>query len=169
MVAPVVLVIGVIIGYPLVRGIYLSLTDANERNVERTIGVNHIPATYEFVGLDNYAGGPHRRAFLDRFGWTLVWTVACVPSPSCLGLALANMLNRGSRGRTFYRMALILPWAVPAFVSVFAWRLPLQRGQRHPQQDAGPVAASTRSRGSTTPPGPSSRSSPSTSGSACRS
>ncbi|MGW0901855.1 sugar ABC transporter permease, partial [Streptomyces goshikiensis] len=40
MVAPVVLVLGVIIGWPLVRGVYLSLTDANERNVGRTIGAN---------------------------------------------------------------------------------------------------------------------------------
>ena len=39
MVAPVVIVIGVIIGYPLARGAWLSLTDANEANVERTIGV----------------------------------------------------------------------------------------------------------------------------------
>ncbi len=55
MVAPVVLVIGVIIGYPLARGVYLSLTNATEANVARDIGVNHIPATYDFIGLDNYA------------------------------------------------------------------------------------------------------------------
>ena len=54
MVAPVVLVIGVIIGYPLGRGIYLSFTNANEPNVAQNIGVNHIAATYDFVGLDNY-------------------------------------------------------------------------------------------------------------------
>ena len=33
------------------------------------------------------------------------------------------MLNRTLRGRTFYRLALILPWAIPAFVSVFTWRM----------------------------------------------
>jgi len=51
-----------------------------------------------------------------------VWTVACVSVTFVLGLGLANMLNRRIAGRSFYRMLLILPWAVPGFVSVFAWR-----------------------------------------------
>ncbi|WP_043264077.1 sugar ABC transporter permease [Streptomyces sp. CT34] len=123
MVAPVVLVIGVIIGYPLVRGGYLSLTDANEANVERSIGMNHIPATYHFVGLDNYRAVLADSVFWNRLGWTVVWTVACVSLTFLIGLTLATMLNRTLRGRTFYRLALILPWAVPAFVSVFTWRM----------------------------------------------
>ncbi|WP_398780206.1 carbohydrate ABC transporter permease [Streptomyces sp. NBRC 110611] len=123
MVAPVVLVIGVIIGYPLVRGVFLSLTDANEANVERHIGVNHIPATYTFTGLDNYQAVLTDGVFWDRLGWTVVWTVSCVGLTFLIALTLANMLNRKLRGRTFYRLALILPWAIPAFVSVFTWRM----------------------------------------------
>ncbi|MFE5714534.1 carbohydrate ABC transporter permease, partial [Streptomyces sp. NPDC056501] len=122
MVAPVIIVIAVIIGYPLIRGIYLSLTNANERNVARSIGVNEIPATYEFVGLDNYADAITGSQFLSTLGWTLVWTVACVSLTFALGLALANILNRKIAGRSAYRLMLILPWAVPGFVSVFAWR-----------------------------------------------
>ncbi|MFF3547194.1 carbohydrate ABC transporter permease [Streptomyces platensis] len=123
MVAPVVLVIGVIIGYPLVRGVFLSLTDANEANVERNIGVNHLPATYKFTGLDNYRAVLSDGVFWDRLGWTVLWTVGCVSLTFLTGLALANMLNRTLRGRTFYRLALILPWAIPAFISVFTWRM----------------------------------------------
>ncbi|WP_410097642.1 carbohydrate ABC transporter permease [Streptomyces sp. Isolate_219] len=123
MVAPVVLVIGVIIGYPLVRGVFLSLTDANEANVERSIGVNHLPATYKFTGLDNYQAVLSDGVFWDRLGWTVLWTVGCVSLTFLTGLALANMLNRTLRGRTFYRLALILPWAIPAFISVFTWRM----------------------------------------------
>ncbi|MFJ9419260.1 carbohydrate ABC transporter permease [Streptomyces sp. NPDC101227] len=123
MVAPVVLVLGVIIGYPLVRGVFLSLTDANEANVQRDIGVNHIPATYKFTGLDNYKAVLSDEVFWDRLGWTVLWTVACVSLTFLIGLTLANMLNRTLRGRTFYRLALILPWAIPAFISVFTWRM----------------------------------------------
>ncbi len=123
MVAPVVLVIAVIIGYPLVRGLYLSLTDATEANVARDIGMNHIPATYTFVGLDNYTAVLSDGVFWSRLGWTVVWTVACVGITFALGLTLANLLNRKMKGRTFYRLALILPWAIPAFISVFTWRL----------------------------------------------
>ncbi|MFF2810429.1 carbohydrate ABC transporter permease [Streptomyces sp. NPDC058000] len=123
MAAPVVLVIGVIIGIPLVRGVYLSLTDANEANVERSIGMNHIPATYHFTGLDNYRAVLTDGVFWDRLGWTVLWTVGCVSLTFLTGLALANLLNRQLRGRTVYRLALILPWAVPAFISVFTWRM----------------------------------------------
>ncbi|ARF59405.1 carbohydrate ABC transporter permease [Streptomyces gilvosporeus] len=123
MVAPVVLVIGVIIGFPLVRGVFLSLTDANEANVQRDIGVNHIPATYKFTGLDNYTAILTDDVFWNRLGWTVLWTVACVSLTFLLGLTLATMLNRTLRGRTFYRLALILPWAIPAFISVFTWQM----------------------------------------------
>ncbi|MEU1147788.1 carbohydrate ABC transporter permease [Streptomyces sp. NPDC005863] len=123
MVAPVVIVIGVIVGYPLVRGMYLSTTDADEANVERHIGVNDIPATYKSVGLDNYTSILSDGVFWDRLTWTVVWTVSCVALSFALGLALATMLNRRMAGRSLYRTALILPWAVPAFVSVFTWRL----------------------------------------------
>ena len=123
MIAPVALVIGLIIGYPLGRGIYLSLTNADEANVERTIGVNHIPATYDFVGLENYTEILGDSVFWERLSWTAVWTVCCVGVTFVLGLTLANMLNREVRGRSFYRIAMIVPWGIPAFVSVFAWKM----------------------------------------------
>jgi arabinogalactan oligomer / maltooligosaccharide transport system permease protein len=123
MIAPVVVVITAIVGWPLVRGAYLSLTNADETNVERQIGVNDIPATYEWVGLENYTEILGDNEFWDRLSWTVVWTVACVGITFLVGLGLANMLNRTFRGRTLYRMALILPWAIPAFVSIFAWRM----------------------------------------------
>ncbi|MFI1201768.1 sugar ABC transporter permease [Streptomyces sp. BHT-5-2] len=123
MAAPVVLVIGVIIGIPLVRGVYFSLTDADEANVERSIGMNHIPATYHFTGLDNYRAVLTDGVFWSRLGWTVIWTVGCVSLTFLTGLALATLLNRRLRGRTLYRLALILPWAIPAFVSVFTWRM----------------------------------------------
>ncbi|CAM5467860.1 ABC transporter permease OS=Streptomyces gougerotii OX=53448 GN=GCM10010227_10880 PE=3 SV=1 [Streptomyces diastaticus subsp. diastaticus] len=121
MVAPVVIVLAIIVGYPLGRGIWLSLTDATEANVERTIGVNHIPATYEFTGLQNYVDAFGDPVFLQRLVWTVVWTVACVSITYSLGLALATLLNRQVAGRGFYRMALVVPWAIPGFVSVFSW------------------------------------------------
>ncbi|MEU7168912.1 sugar ABC transporter permease [Streptomyces morookaense] len=125
MVLPVVLVLAVLVGYPLGRGIYLSFTDANEANVARTIGVNHIPATYHFVGLDNYwkVLSGQEGHFYSRLTWTVVWTASCVLLHYALGLGLALLLNRQVRFRALYRVLLILPWAVPAFVATFSWRL----------------------------------------------
>ncbi|MES4889944.1 sugar ABC transporter permease [Streptomyces sp. NPDC096012] len=129
MIAPVVLVLGVLVGYPLVRGFYLTLTDANSLNSARTIGVNHIAATYKFVGLDNYKdilfGPTAYDRFWSHFLWTVVWTAACVVLHYVIGLGLALMLNQRLRGRTVYRLLLVLPWAVPTFVTVFSWRIML--------------------------------------------
>ncbi|MEV0095302.1 sugar ABC transporter permease [Streptomyces sp. NPDC050738] len=129
MTAPVVIVLGVLVGYPLIQGLYLTLTDADSMNSARTIGVNHIAATYDFIGFHNYADilwGPTAwDRFWSHFIWTVVWTASCVVLHYVIGLGLALLLNQKLRGRTFYRMMLILPWAVPTFVTVFAWRIML--------------------------------------------
>lgn len=122
MVAPVLAVMLVLIGWPLARGVYLSLTDATEANIGRTIGVNVIPATYEFVGLENYVRILTSGLFWDKLLWTVLWTVICVAAHYGIGLGLAVMLNRPLRLRSLYRVLLILPWAVPAFVAAFIWR-----------------------------------------------
>ncbi|MEU8194019.1 sugar ABC transporter permease [Microbispora amethystogenes] len=122
MTAPVVIVTLVLVGYPLARGVYLSLTDATEATMGRTIGMNVIPSTYEFVGLRNYTAILTSAEFLGRLGWTIVWTVVCVTLHVGIGLGLALLLNRPLRLRSLYRMLLVLPWAVPAFVSAFIWR-----------------------------------------------
>lgn len=125
MVAPVVAVLVVLVGYPLVRGLYLSLTDVTEQNVGRTIGVNHIPASYKFVGLHNYINilSGKEGTFYPRLTWTLEWTIGCEVPTFLIGMGLAVLLNRGIRGQGLYRAALIVPWAVPGFVSCFGWRL----------------------------------------------
>ncbi|QQM43785.1 carbohydrate ABC transporter permease [Streptomyces liliifuscus] len=132
MIAPVVVVLGVLVLYPLARGIYLTFTDATSLNSARTIGVNHIDATYKFIGLDNYAdilwGPTAYDRFWSHFIWTIVWTALCVLLHYVIGLGLALLLNQKLRGRTFYRLILVLPWAVPTFVTVFGWRFMLADG-----------------------------------------
>ncbi|MFG1749768.1 carbohydrate ABC transporter permease [Streptosporangium sandarakinum] len=122
MVAPVIVVTAVLIGWPLVRGVYLSLTDATEATMGRTIGVNVIPSTYEFVGFGNYVDILTSGVFWEKLAWTVIWTVACVALHYGIGLGLAMMLNRRLRFRSFYRLLLILPWAIPGFVAAFIWR-----------------------------------------------
>ena len=59
--------------------------------------------------------------------FTLIWTLANVAAHVALGLLLAYVLTRpGIRGRTLYRTILLLPWAIPGYISVLAWNGMLQ-------------------------------------------
>ncbi|MDJ0341232.1 sugar ABC transporter permease [Streptomyces sp. H10-C2] len=127
MVAPVVLVIGVLVLYPLGYGAYLSFTNATELNAAKDIGPIHKAATYSVVGFDNYWKiiSGQDGDFYPRLTWTVIWTVTCVAFTYGIGMGMATLLNRPVKFRLFYRLALILPWAIPAFVGIFAWRLML--------------------------------------------
>ena len=120
MVAPVVVVLGVLVFYPLVRGIVLALTNATNRNIGNAV----IPPRYSYVGIDNFTRilSGEDGQFYPVLLRTVIWTGSCVVLHYLIGLTLAVMLNREMRGRTVYRVLLILPWAVPAFISAFSWR-----------------------------------------------
>jgi arabinogalactan oligomer/maltooligosaccharide transport system permease protein len=133
MVLPTVIVLGVLVLFPLARGILQSFTDVNESNKRdqictKTLGGGEEcapnPDRAEFIAFDNYTNvltGETGR-FWMQFTNTVVWTLGCVIFHYTVGLALAVMLNRRVRGRALYRMLLIVPWAVPGFVAAFAWR-----------------------------------------------
>jgi len=80
-----------------------------------------------FIGADNYVdaltdqrvGGPLLRVFT----WNVIFAVSVVFLQLALGLGLALTLhNVQLRGIKFYRSILILPYAIPAFISVLIWR-----------------------------------------------
>ncbi|MDQ2583389.1 ABC transporter permease [Saccharothrix yanglingensis] len=124
MVLPVVVVIAVLVLFPLAQGVFFTFTNINEGNIANPILDR--PATYVSVGLDNYlnilSGDSSYGAFWGTLVRTLIWTFGCVFLHYTIGLGLALLLNREVRGRAAYRVLLILPWAVPAFISAFAWK-----------------------------------------------
>lgn len=124
MVLPVVVVVLGLVLLPLAQGLYFTLTNVNDTNLANPILDR--PATYEFVGLENYlkvlSGDPSYGSFWATLLRTLIWTFACVFFHYSIGLTLAIMLNRRMRLRGLYRVLLILPWAVPVFISSFAWK-----------------------------------------------
>ena len=55
--------------------------------------------------------------------FTLVWTVVNVSAHIGIGLFLALILQRANlKGKTAYRTILLLPWAVPSYISVLVWK-----------------------------------------------
>lgn len=118
MLAPVAVAMLFLVGYPLVKGILLSFTNADRY----TIGNVNVPSRYSYIGIDNYVNILQSQEFRTVFGWTLIWTFVNVLFHFTFGLGLAVMLNRAMRARGLYRVLLVVPWAVPSFISVFAWR-----------------------------------------------
>ena len=78
-----------------------------------------------FIGLRNYQeilAGAQLGTFLRVFAWTLVWSAASVFGSLVVGMAFALVLNRKDlAGRNLYRTLLIVPWAMPSFITVLMW------------------------------------------------
>ncbi|MEW5825976.1 MAG: maltose ABC transporter permease MalF [Candidatus Bipolaricaulota bacterium] len=90
-------------------------------------GEEIFPGYRRSVGLGNYLRlftspaivGP----FFTVFGWTFVFAGLTVLLNFSLGLALAMLLNDPFlRLRHVYRVLAVLPYAVPAFVTILVWR-----------------------------------------------
>jgi arabinogalactan oligomer/maltooligosaccharide transport system permease protein len=118
LILPTAVVMAGIVFYPLIRGVIISFTDMNQYNM----GSKFVPASYRFVGLNNYLQILSGREFWDILGQTIIWTVTNVFFHFTIGLALALLLNRRMRFRALYRMLLLIPWAVPTYISAFSWR-----------------------------------------------
>lgn len=116
--APVALVMAVIVLYPLVGSVWSSFTDLSRSNAATVFR----PSSEQFIGLDNYLTILGSDEFRGRLIWTIIWTGVNVFFHFTLGLGLALLLNQKFRGRTVYRLILMLPWAVPAFISAVSWR-----------------------------------------------
>ena len=116
--APVLIVLAFIVLYPLALAIWSSFTDLDRTNATTIFR----EGSEQFVGLDNYVQVLTSEEFRLRLLWTVIWTGTNVFFHFTLGLGLALLLNQKFRGRTVYRLILMLPWAVPAFISAVAWR-----------------------------------------------
>ncbi len=109
---PAIMGLALLTIYPVIYGFYLSFTDYR---MGRDFSAN-------FVGLENYAKIFSTNDFYLVFNTTVIWTVCNISLHILLGLTLALILNRKIKGRKIYRTILLLPWAIPAYISVLVWR-----------------------------------------------
>lgn len=109
--APSLVVLLLVAGWPLLRTIAYAFTDASLID----------PASARFVALDNFV-----YLLLDRHWWNAVWNtvvfaVVSVFLETVLGLVIALALNAHFRGRGLLRAAVLIPWAIPTVVSAQMW------------------------------------------------
>jgi len=116
--APALIALGVLILAPLTVGIALGF-------------FKHVHGEYFFVGLQNYADILSSKEyplsdpfnFYYKLGVTLLWTAANVIIHVTVGLGLALLLkNPLLKCKSVYRVLLIIPWAVPNYITAIVWR-----------------------------------------------
>ena len=117
--------------FPFFYSVVLSFTNSNIYNTDQSIFET-------WVGLDNFADilsdvnvvqrTPeglvwNYQNFYWTLGFTIVWTITNVVLGVTLGLLLGLALNvKGLAMRAVYRVILILPWALPTYITALIFR-----------------------------------------------
>jgi N,N'-diacetylchitobiose transport system permease protein len=115
LIAPAVIVLLVVLGYPMVQLIVLSTQKFDSRSL--------FTGEAGFVGFANYLtvlGDPTFWAVVAR---TAVVTVVCVSVMMVVGFALASLVSRTSAwARVTLLMCLVLVWAMPMVSAALVWQ-----------------------------------------------
>jgi ABC-type sugar transport system permease subunit len=120
MLLPTLALLAIVIGYPIVYTLVLSVEDYNLLGTEAA----------RFVGAANYRKLLADPTFRQALGNTAIYSFGSVAIAAALGLALA-LLGESLAGRAgrFLRTLLLTPWAVPFVVVAFLFRyMYLQNG-----------------------------------------
>lgn len=112
LISPVVLLVVALLGYPLFTSLKQSFYD-----VRPAVQAN------SFIGLDGYQELISDPLFKTVFTNSILWTVLVVGFQFIAGLAAALVLNAKFKGRWFFRILMVLPWALPGIVVALMWRL----------------------------------------------
>ena len=114
LILPVLVVIGVILGYPLYWLVKLSTQRYGLFELIRHQGVS--------VGLHNYGSVLHDNVFWRTLLRTVVFTAVNVTMTMVLGMLLALLLVRVSAFvRVLLTSGLVLVWSMPVVVAVQVW------------------------------------------------
>lgn len=108
---PMLGVLALVAGWPLLRTVYFSFTDATL----------HDSGRHAFIGFENF-----RWLATDPNWWRAVWNTLFFAAVSVslevlLGTIIALTLNARMRGRGLVRAAMLIPWAIPTVVSAQMW------------------------------------------------
>jgi trehalose/maltose transport system permease protein len=123
--APMLIVLCAVAGWPLMRTIYFSFTDASlaDLDARRWVGfANYFSVLRMPSGRVIYDG-----LLVDPVWWRAVWNtmrfaVISVTCETILGMIVALVLNAEFPGRGIVRAAILIPWAIPTIVSAKMWQ-----------------------------------------------
>jgi multiple sugar transport system permease protein len=109
---PAGIVLAIVIAYPVIKAIWLSLYSDNRFG------------TPEFIGLKNYIRaftGTGASDFWPAFSFTTLLTLVTMAFELVIGFSMALIMNKAFRGRGLIRASVLVPWAIPTAVSAQLW------------------------------------------------
>ncbi|MDZ5470295.1 sugar ABC transporter permease [Bacillus sp. 31A1R] len=116
MISPGFLLLIFVVIFPIIFVILLAFTNYD---------LYHSPPAklVDWIGIQNFIDifsiDIWRNTFFKVLGWTIVWTFGATTFQVALGMFLAILVNQKDlKGKAIIRTLLILPWAVPSFVSI---------------------------------------------------
>jgi arabinogalactan oligomer/maltooligosaccharide transport system permease protein len=111
-IAPAIVVMSLVVVYPFIYNTVIAFSNMN---------LGHF-RDWQLKGLGNFAA-----VITDGMFWyflfkTILWTTLNVVFHVGIGVFLALLLHKDIRGRSVFRTLLILPWAVPQYITALTWR-----------------------------------------------
>jgi len=120
LVLPAVVLLGVFFVWPLIRTVVMSLQEYP------------LLGKPTFTGFSNYSDAFHDQDFLSAIKFTLIYTVVTTPVLLAVGLLLASLVRRNTRGarvfQTIFFLPVVIGLASASYLWLFLW-----------QSDIGPV------------------------------
>jgi len=110
LVLPAVIYVLALIGFPLVLGVWYSLTDTT------------VVRDGRFIGLRNFVDALRDPTFGLALRNTLIIGVVATAAKITLSVALAFLMLGAFRGRSLLRTLFVLPWTIPIALSTIAWK-----------------------------------------------
>ncbi|WP_404444783.1 sugar ABC transporter permease [Microbacterium marinum] len=111
-ITPPILLLIVLIGYPLVQTLFLSVSQSTLINPEPI-----------FVGFQNFATIFATSQFWSVLVNSIIWTIGITIGQTVLGMLAALILNRRFLGRTALRALVVIPWVMPGVIAGVLWKL----------------------------------------------
>lgn len=119
MVSPGFILLVFVVIFPIIFVVLLAFTNYD---------LYHSPPAklVDWVGLQNFIDlvklDLWRKTFINVLAWTIVWTFGATTLQIAIGIFLAIIVNQKDlKGKAAIRTIFILPWAVPAFVSILVF------------------------------------------------
>ena len=114
---PALLLLLIILVFPIMYTGYISLTNMNMYHWN----------DYKFIGVSNYIRALFKfdSGFLEALLTTILWTAINMILQIGMGFLIALGLNSPllKRLSRIYKTLLMLPWAMPAYISILLWRV----------------------------------------------